>query len=65
LKAGRLARTAREQARFMLDASLLLGRLRYHVQEYNRAGARLHSALRWTNEDICRGKSLRTSRIML
>src|ERR1700724_4865246 len=32
-------------ARFMLGASFLLGGLRYHVQEYNRAGARLHSGL--------------------
>jgi len=30
---------------FMLGASFLLGGLRYHVQDYNRAGARLHSAL--------------------
>lgn len=30
---------------FMLGASFLLGGLRYHVQEYNRLGARLHSAL--------------------
>jgi Ca2+:H+ antiporter len=30
---------------FMLGASLLLGGLRHHVQEYNRAGGRLHSAL--------------------
>src|SRR6476660_9458410 len=30
---------------FMLGASLLLGGLRYHVQEFNRAGGRLHSAL--------------------
>src|SRR5438874_10339050 len=30
---------------FMLGACFLLGGLRYHVQEYNRAGARLHSAL--------------------
>ena len=30
---------------FMLGASLLLGGLRYHVQEYNRAGGRLHSGL--------------------
>ena len=29
----------------MLGASLLLGGLRYHVQEYNRAGGRLYSAL--------------------
>src|SRR3984957_10592238 len=32
-------------ALFMLGACLLLGGLRYHVQEYNRAGARLHSGL--------------------
>ena len=32
-------------ALFMLGASLLLGGLRYHVQEYNRAGARLYSGL--------------------
>jgi Ca2+:H+ antiporter len=32
-------------ALFMLGASFLLGGLRYHVQEYNRAGGRLHSAL--------------------
>ncbi|WEK51520.1 MAG: calcium/proton exchanger [Candidatus Kaistia colombiensis] len=30
---------------FMLGASFFLGGLRYHVQEYNRAGGRLHSAL--------------------
>jgi len=30
---------------FMLGASLLLGGLRYPVQEYNRAGGRLYSAL--------------------
>src|SRR5216683_1919834 len=30
---------------FMLGACLLLGGLRYHVQEYNRAGARLYSGL--------------------
>lgn len=30
---------------FMLGASLLLGGLRYHVQEFNRAGGRLHSGL--------------------
>jgi Ca2+:H+ antiporter len=30
---------------FMLGASFLLGGLRYHIQEYNRAGGRLHSAL--------------------
>lgn len=30
---------------FMLGASLLLGGLRHHVQEYNRSGGRLHSAL--------------------
>src|SRR5207244_6566183 len=30
---------------FMLGACLLLGGLRYHVQEYNRAGARLSSGL--------------------
>jgi len=29
---------------FMLGASFLLGGLRYHVQEYNRAGGRLYSA---------------------
>jgi Ca2+:H+ antiporter len=32
-------------ALFMLGACLLLGGLRYHVQEYNRAGARLYSGL--------------------
>ena len=32
-------------ALFMLGACLLLGGLRYHVQEYNRAGARLSSGL--------------------
>src|SRR6187401_1748814 len=32
-------------ALFMLGACLLLGGLRYHVQEYNRAGARLNSGL--------------------
>jgi Ca2+:H+ antiporter len=30
---------------FMLGASFLLGGLRHHVQDYNRAGGRLHSAL--------------------
>jgi Ca2+:H+ antiporter len=30
---------------FMLGASLLLGGLRHHVQEYNRAGARLQAGL--------------------
>lgn len=30
---------------FMLGASFLLGGLKYHVQEYNRAGGRMHSAL--------------------
>src|SRR5438270_6423554 len=30
---------------FMLGVSFLLGGFRYHVQEYNRAGARLHSGL--------------------
>src|SRR4030088_921692 len=30
---------------FMLGASFLLGGLRHHVQEYNRAGGRRHSAL--------------------
>src|ERR1700726_3578011 len=30
---------------FMLGASCLLGGLKHHVQEYNRAGARLHAAL--------------------
>jgi len=30
---------------FMLGASFLLGGLRHHVQEYNRAGGRMHSAL--------------------
>jgi Ca2+:H+ antiporter len=32
-------------ALFMLGASFLLGGLRYHVQDYNRAGGRLYSAL--------------------
>jgi Ca2+:H+ antiporter len=32
-------------ALFMLGASFLLGGLRHHVQEYNRAGGRLHAAL--------------------
>ena len=32
-------------AMFMLGACLLIGGLRYHVQEYNRAGARLSSGL--------------------
>src|SRR6478609_6929662 len=32
-------------ALFMLGVCLLLGGLRYHVQEYNRAGARLNSGL--------------------
>ena len=32
-------------ALFMLGASLLLGGLRHHVQEYSRAGGRLYSAL--------------------
>src|ERR1700757_823320 len=30
---------------FMLGASLLLGGLKHHVQEYNRAGGRLYSGL--------------------
>src|SRR5438132_9243814 len=30
---------------FMLGTSFLLGGLRYHVQEYNRAGGRMYSAL--------------------
>jgi Ca2+:H+ antiporter len=30
---------------FMLGASFLLGGLKYHVQEYNRAGGRMHAAL--------------------
>jgi Ca2+:H+ antiporter len=30
---------------FMLGASFLIGGLRHHVQDYNRAGARLHSGL--------------------
>ena len=30
---------------FMLGASFLLGGLKHHLQEYNRAGARLHAAL--------------------
>jgi Ca2+:H+ antiporter len=30
---------------FMLGASFLLGGLRYHVQDYNRAGGRLHAGL--------------------
>src|SRR3954468_17893336 len=30
---------------FMLGASFLLGGLRHHVQEYNRAGERMHSLL--------------------
>lgn len=30
---------------FMLGASFLLGGLRFHVQEYNRAGGRLHAGL--------------------
>src|ERR1700730_11378756 len=30
---------------FMLGASFLLGGLRHHVQEYNRAGGRMHSGL--------------------
>jgi len=32
-------------ALFMLGASFLLGGLRYHVQEYNRASGRMHSGL--------------------
>jgi Ca2+:H+ antiporter len=32
-------------ALFMLGASFLLGGLKHHVQEYNRAGARLHAGL--------------------
>lgn len=32
-------------ALFMLGASFLLGGLRYHVQDYNRAGGRLYAAL--------------------
>ncbi|MGC1577601.1 MAG: calcium/proton exchanger [Beijerinckiaceae bacterium] len=30
---------------FMLGASFLLGGLKHHIQEYNRAGARLHAGL--------------------
>jgi Ca2+:H+ antiporter len=30
---------------FMLGASFLFGGLKYHLQEYNRATARLHAAL--------------------
>ncbi len=40
-----IAGTIVTNALFMLGASLLLGGLRHHVQEYNRAGGRLHSAL--------------------
>ena len=32
-------------ATFMLGASFLIGGLRHHVQEFNRAGARLHAGL--------------------
>src|SRR6202035_5824808 len=32
-------------ALFMLGACLLIGGLRYHVQEFNRSGGRLHSGL--------------------
>jgi Ca2+:H+ antiporter len=32
-------------ALFMLGACLLIGGLRYHVQEFNRSGGRLYSGL--------------------
>ena len=40
-------------ATFMLGACLLLGGLRYHVQEYNRAGARLSSGLLLMAQSPC------------
>ena len=39
-------------ALFMLGACLLLGGLRYHVQEYNRAGARLSAGLLLMATDV-------------
>src|SRR6516165_1761166 len=42
---GSVAGAIVTNALFMLGASFLLGGLKYHVQEYNRAGARLHAGL--------------------
>ena len=42
---GSVAGAIVTNALFMLGASFLLGGLRHHVQEYNRAGARLHAGL--------------------
>src|SRR5437899_12431799 len=42
---GSIAGAIVTNALFMLGASFLLGGLKHHVQEYNRAGGRMHSAL--------------------
>jgi Ca2+:H+ antiporter len=42
---GSVAGAIVTNALFMLGASFLLGGLKHHVQEYNRAGARLHAGL--------------------
>jgi Ca2+:H+ antiporter len=42
---GAVAGAIVTNALFMLGASFLLGGLKHHVQEYNRAGARLHAGL--------------------
>jgi Ca2+:H+ antiporter len=42
---GSVAGAIVTNALFMLGASFLLGGLQHHVQEYNRAGARLHAGL--------------------
>ena len=42
---GSVAGAIVTNALFMLGASFLVGGLKYHVQEYNRAGARLHAGL--------------------
>ena len=42
---GSVAGAIVTNALFMLGASFLLGGLNYHVQEYNRASARLHAGL--------------------
>jgi Ca2+:H+ antiporter len=42
---GSIAGAIVTNALFMLGASFLLGGLKHHVQEYNRAGARLHAGL--------------------
>src|ERR1043166_1363772 len=42
---GSVAGAIVTNALFMLGASFLLGGLKHHVQEYNRAGARLHPGL--------------------